>query len=257
MIRIFVPILFGLVLMATTAPVSAKDTRGSREMLTVQEQNRWQAIGRLNVTGIGFCTATAVGADLILTAAHCVVDKRTGKPVRPERVHFLAGFRAGTYAAHGLGREIVLMPGYNRSMRTVDRDIALIRLAAPLPATITPISTGRGVQPDLSLHTLSYGLDRAQIPSIERDCHLKNRVGAVIYTSCDGVPGVSGAPVVQLVKGKPQVVAVASAVMARQKAPMLRGTVLAVDAGARRLDILRRQMDATDVVMLNPVRDGS
>ncbi|WP_193140467.1 serine protease [Meridianimarinicoccus sp. MJW13] len=257
MIRTCANILFGLALMAVSVPVSANETGSSRVMLSVQEQKNWQAIGRLNVTGIGYCTATAIGPDLILTAAHCVVDKRTGNSVRPDRVHFLAGFRAGTFAAHGQGREIVLMQGYNRSMRTVDRDIAFIRLAAPLPATITPISTGRGVQPELSLHTLSYGLDRAQIPSIERDCRLQSRIGAVIYTSCDGVPGVSGAPVIQMVDGKPVVVAVASAVMARQKAPMLHGTVLAVDAAEHRLEILFRQFEGTDVSMPDPVRDGS
>jgi hypothetical protein len=86
---------------------------------------------------------------------------------------------------------------------------------------------------------------------------LPNRGGAGIYTTCDGVPGGSGAPVVQMVNGAPRVVAVASSVVTRQKTPMPRGTLMAVDAGADRLDLLLRQFKGTKLVAAEIRADGS
>ena len=99
----------------------------------------WLAVGRLNVSGQGYCTATLIAPDMVMTAGHCVVDRRTGRPVEPGRVHFLAGFRAGTYAAHGIGRAVAIVPGFDRAAADVARDLALVRLVAPMAPRVQPI----------------------------------------------------------------------------------------------------------------------
>src|SRR5215467_6890719 len=54
----------------------------------------WYAIGRVNIADSvsrRHCTGTLVGAQLVLTAGHCLYDHRLGRWVKPEHVHFVAG----------------------------------------------------------------------------------------------------------------------------------------------------------------------
>ena len=213
---------------------------GPRQMLPDGQQADWLAVGRLNVTGQGDCTATLIAADLVLTAAHCVVDRRTGRTVDPGRVHFLAGFRAGTYAAHGTGLEVAIVPGFDRVAADVARDLALVRLSAPVDARVKPIPVAPALDPGLPMTIASYGIDRAQILSTETGCGFLDQVGTVIHTTCEGLPGVSGAPVLQTVGGRLAAVAVASAVIAERKVPVARGALLASEATLGRFLLLGR-----------------
>lgn len=228
---------YALLLVIAASTGAAAD----RQMATPAEQAVWNAVGRLNVTGQGYCTGTLVAPDIVLTAAHCVMNRRTGKIVSPEDIHFLPGFRVGTFDAHGRGHRIAVMPGYDRSRRTVHLDLAAVQLRDPMPSGITPARLHVGVHPRTGFTLLSYGLDRSQILSAQHDCRFETRQGPLIFTTCEGVPGVSGAPLLQMVDGRPVMVAVASSIIATVKVPVPRGRVLAVEVSLGQINQLRRQ----------------
>lgn len=237
------PVLRALVLVALVVFASAIGGAAvERRMASPDEQARWGAVGRLNVTGQGYCTATLIAPDIVLTAAHCVMNRRTGAQVQPADLHFLPGFRAGAYLAHGRGHRIGVMPGYDRARNTMHRDLALIQLRDPMPASIVParLLEGARTQPRFSL--LSYGMDRSQLLSAEHDCRVSKREGALLFTTCTGLPGMSGAPLMQMVEGQPVLVAVVSSIRAARKRPVPQGQVLAVEVSLPQIDQLRREV---------------
>lgn len=212
-----------------------------RRMTSPEEQAAWGAVGRLNVTGQGYCTATLVAADIVLTAAHCVMNRRTGRLVRPEDLHFLPGFRIGSYLGHGRGARIVVMPGYNLARKTVHLDLALVKLRDPMPPGVPIARVDVGVDRGFAFTLLSYGLDRSQLLSAQDGCQFEKRQGSLILTTCEGLPGISGAPVFQMVDGRPVLVAVASSIVKQVEKPIPRGNVLAVEVTRDRMNRLLRQ----------------
>ena len=162
---------------------------------------RFRAVGRLNVAGRGFCTATLIAPALVLTAAHCVFDSRTGDPVAPEDLHFVAGFRKGRYVAHRRGRAVSVHDGFvpgERTLRAMGHDIALVVLGDPVDGRmVRPIpldKTTESLRFTVPLTVVSYARDRAYLPSVERGCVVRAVEGRLLHTDCDTNFGGSGAP---------------------------------------------------------------
>ena len=206
--------------------VQASESR--RDMLPETEQASWDAVGRLNVMGHGYCSATLIAPDLVLTAAHCITSRRTGKMVRAEAVHFLAGFRKGEYAAHGRAAELLPAPGYLETGRPVSRDLALVRLRTPIPSDVaTPIPIADIAGQGMQVSSYSYGRDRSFIMSHQATCRIKRRQGSLMHTSCEATHGVSGAPLIVQGDAGPHVAGVIVAMVNVPKRAR-RGDALAV-----------------------------
>ena len=73
---------------------------------SADDARAWEAVGRVNLIGTGFCTGTLIAPNLVLTAAHCLYDKHTGKRVDISTIEFLAGWRDGRAAATRKARRV-------------------------------------------------------------------------------------------------------------------------------------------------------
>lgn len=230
----------GTLLLALVGLADAEPS--ARALLTEEAQAGWAVIGRLNAAGMGHCTATLLGdADIAVTAAHCLHVTATGAMFRAEQLHFLPGFRRGTFAAHLRGAEIFVAPGFVFTPRRGDptHDLALIRLVAPAPDTLRPLLPAR--RPAAvgdRVVILSYGRDRPEALSIQEGCSVIARRGPVLLTDCEAVPGISGAPVLRQGPDGPELVGVVSASAGAD--PLGRGQAIAVAIDAHLPDLARQ-----------------
>ena len=103
------------------------------------------------------CTATALAPDLVLTAAHCV----SGRLKRAVKVYQTGQTIAVAHVAQH--------PRFNFASYLASRataDVALVKLAAPLPAIIAPVTLAepRRVAPGETLTIAGFGVTKNGTP---------------------------------------------------------------------------------------------
>lgn len=196
----------------------AEQSGGLRKMLTGDDSAGWEAVGRLNIAGRNMCTGALIAPDLVLTAAHCVFDKKTGQRVEGTSIEFLAGWRGGRASAYANVKRAVIHPDYEFASDSDDirvrNDLAVLQLTRPInKSSITPFQTDARPRKGADVGIVSYAHDRADTPSIQESCRVLARQSGTLIMSCDVDYGSSGAPV--FIMGKdgsaPRIVSVVSA----------------------------------------------
>lgn len=174
----------------------------------------WEAVGKLTIGRDGYCSGVLISSDIVLTAAHCVVD-RHGRKYPASELHFHAGQQDGqSIASRGVIRTAPAKgydPRYGITAQSIRNDVALVQLDEPISTFDAPpfaLHSGQVRTEDLSV--VSYGQGRDANLSWQKRCGLEFQGQGLFVFNCDVTFGSSGAPVFAKEGGRTRVLTLVS-----------------------------------------------
>ena len=183
---------------------------------TRQASRGWEAVGRLDIRGRGFCTAALIQDRLILTAAHCLYAS-DGSLHDTSLFEFRAGLRGGRANATRRISRAIAHPNYRYLPNGTDAsrvamDIAVLELSQPIRTSgISPFAIAPNPLTGDDVGVVSYGRGREEAASLQEVCSVLGRRTGVIVMNCDVEFGSSGSPVFSVKDGQTRIASVVSA----------------------------------------------
>lgn len=193
----------------------------------VLENTNLQAIGRielqpegvipwLSTAGVPICTGTLVALDIVLTNAHCVMDRASGQ-LSKNIIWFRPAY--GKDSAPRAAQATKLWLGTLQPTRDRSLDWALLRLDQPYGETyswlpLTPLWEDSPFAPTLtSLVAYATDFKDGAVAHMHRHCSITDfdRRGSYFRHDCDMNAGSSGGPLLLLHQSGPQILAINAA----------------------------------------------
>ncbi|MGI9483317.1 MAG: trypsin-like serine peptidase [Hyphomicrobiales bacterium] len=198
---ILAPVTFGISLVSAQAPPSGIIEKDNREIIDSWD-HPWSAIGKIftpKFSAVDACTATLVAPRLVVTAAHCLFDSVSKKPIQPSAIHFVAGFRREKHLGHSLAECVSFNADYDfgkkLSLESVETDYAFVVLKKEFSVKPVPIfKKDQLTKTDRLIHA-GYGRDRKFVLSAHKGCHVRYRQRNAYLSDCDTMKGASGGPI--------------------------------------------------------------
>jgi protease YdgD len=179
----------------------------------------WRAVGKLQAASMNFralCTATLIGPSTVVTAAHCIYNRRVQRYFPPESLHFLIGYTGSRYAGHAVAIGVKIADGYDpgRPKETVGSDWALVFLDKSLgsPDRVVPILS-EPLENGAKVVLGGYQKDHPLLLMADAQCRIVGRFvdsdgQLLLRHDCAATNGASGAPLLIDRDGRWQIAAI-------------------------------------------------
>lgn len=166
-------------------------------------------LASITIDGSRSCGGVPIGATLVMTSAHCVTREATVDPVHPDLVEVsIMAFESDPVSYKVV--DVGIPSGFSYegvpTRDVVGRDIALLRLAAPINS---PFETVAPAEEGLT-HTALRAISEGRGLPVEV-CETRVESGNVMALECAREPGSSGSPVFGIIGGDRSVIGIVSA----------------------------------------------
>lgn len=196
-----------VLLLLMAVPNHAAEPSARPDLATVDiAKAPWSAVGRINNSAYGRCSAILVRPDIALTAAHCLYNIASRRFLQPASIHILFGFSKGQYGFHTTVAEITIGKDYvpGGVAASAPYDWAVLRLSKAAPSGFVPMEIAApATSPLSSVRAAGFGQERSEVLTATGPCRvLTHPAASLLVTDCNLSHGFSGGPMIETQTGR-------------------------------------------------------